>query len=314
MSRSLLDSYIEARTADVAVKPYWPVVRNGAFKGRTSGYWAGIGMGSTWGLIVGAAITAVLPLFDVAMTTGLAVKTMAAFTALGIVAGGTAGQIIGAAAGASASGNQEKERREKARELELEIRKNPPSEEEMRAAVAEFQRKREEKGFDRSRVYGLEDAHAQTGNWPEALSQMVNLKVMATSAVLGVAVGVVMAVGGQSIGVIEAMLGKGTDMATAAAMGATIGGISGCSFGFNFPAIFTSISALSGRILSGEIFERAKSPEPGLAPEKELNAAPQAEITEAPGRLQDFQSNRTVISVHELVPARAAQPLLQQGG
>lgn len=265
----LLERYIDARKQGIEVESYKNVSVNSAFKMRTWGYWSGIAMGLTWGTIVGAVTALALPLIAPEVTAATMWKMAGVMAAIGIVSGGTAGQIIGAAGGAAAGAMEEKERREKEEALEQAIRLNPPSSEIMALAVEEAARSPR-----KSTVYSVEDIHAESGgSYSGTYWNMFRAKPLILSGLLGTVVGAVMALGGRSI--INEILGANVSIGITAAMGALIGGVSGTSFGIRFPDIFTSLTQVTSRVLSGAIFERQAS-EPAPAPEMD---APQ--ITEA---------------------------------
>ncbi len=254
---------VQQRSSDekskIEVASYHDVAFEGTWRARSRGMW---GVGAL-GLLAGAAIGALAPLFPVvvgatslATAASLIPQTMAIFSATGIGMGVAAGTMVGSSSGAVGAVAKEQEKR--LREAGIET---PPGNDAQAQA-------NEGKGF--------------FTRFKEALGSLkINPKVMITFAALGAVAGVVMATAFLATGGAAAVPALGSLLGSAAtsapAVTAYFAGVMasfGALFGMNLPTVATQMTNVMGDTLGGKTInapwtdKQAPSPEVQQAVEK----------------------------------------------
>jgi hypothetical protein len=249
---------IAEEQAKIAVPSYQDVAFDGAWKRRSGMIWGLAIVGAISGAGIGAAALVAPALFaEVAVTSALVVKSMVAFSALGLSAGWVAGAGAGFPAGAAASTMKEYERRTLARDIEQKIRDNP------NATVTLGEHALEPKKED----FGLDGYF----NWKTALV------LAAIGAVGGAVFATALALGGPATAfampAMEFLLGAKASAVAISAYTIGLGAATGAFFGVNIPRIGRFAGNFMSGILSGKAIgapwpEEANLPElkPILSP------------------------------------------------
>lgn len=274
-----LQKAIELEKAKVRVEPYGDKVLAKTFSRRVSGLFSGSAIGLVCGTLVGAASLYLLPMLGVHMVaTGL--LPLAQFALAGMGVGALAGASAGASAGAVAAAAEERERREKAQGLEAQILANPHLQQQLidKYAAADLQPDLPASSFkeviERSR-----SKHA-------LMDQMVNVKTMAAATAMCAGLGALLGYTGE----MPMLNMVAPDAASQVLFGAGVTGAMGALFGINIPVVFSSLSDLSGDLLSGRLFGGQKAKQPELAGEL-LNELDQLPISKTSGdRLSELQA------------------------
>jgi hypothetical protein len=307
-------AYIEEEKAKIEVPSYDAIVTNQAFKGRTAGYWAGTAMGFAWGSVVGiaaAAVTAIaIPTASFALLGGIVALTAATGSAVGVVSG----QIIGAAAGAVRGGFLEYERRQKAAALEEQLMQDPS----LKQKALEAARTRDENSpliLKADRSLRVEEMWKRSNGAVDFAGNLFAPKTLMVSSTAGAILGAVWMIGalyagGTAAGVYPSLASILAPTALVAEStkllaGAAIGAVTGASFGFNFPAVFTSLSRYAGATLSEKIFAK----EFWQKDKAKAVAIPEADIVQAFPNLNSAKNEATYSIESE--PTRRFQAMLQ---